>query len=49
MWQGRDFAPAMQLVGEFLERPSGISVWQGEEIGIRPAIDEVLLWIKRFD
>lgn len=38
-----------QLVGEFLERPSGISVWQGEEIGIRPAVDEVLLWIKRFD
>ncbi len=38
-----------QLCGAFLEHPSGNTVWREEKIQITPAVEEVLLWIKRFD
>lgn len=38
-----------QLVGEPLEEPFGNHVLQGEEIPIRPAVDQLLQWIKQHD
>ncbi len=37
-----------QLVGEIVDKPCGISVFQGNQIEIRPAIEETFLWIKNF-
>lgn len=38
-----------QLVGDFVEQPSGVSVFDGEKIEIRPAVEETFLWIKSFE
>ena len=38
-----------QLCGEFLNDPSGNTVWADEVIQITPAVEEVFLWFKRFD
>ncbi len=37
-----------QLVGEFIEKPCGISVFDGNQIEIRPAVEEVFIWIRNF-
>ena len=38
-----------QLYGEFVESPSGNTLWQGESLQIKPAVEEAFLWIRRFD
>ena len=38
-----------QLCGEFLRNPSGNVNWGEEVIQITPAVEEVFLWIKRFE
>ncbi len=38
-----------QLVGEPIENPSGIDVFNGEKLKIKPAVEEVFLWIKNFN
>lgn len=37
-----------QLVGELVENPCGISVFEGNPIEIRPAVEEVFIWIRNF-
>ena len=37
-----------QLVGKIIEKPCGISVFQGEQIEIKPAVEEVFIWIRNF-
>lgn len=37
-----------QLVGDFIKKPCGIDVFEGEKIGITPAIEEVFIWIRKF-
>ena len=37
-----------QLVGEFVEEPCGNDVLDGEKIQIRPAVEEVFIWIRNF-
>ena len=38
-----------QLYGEYLENPSGKNSLGGETLQITPAVEEVFLWIRRFD
>ena len=38
-----------QLVGDFLENPSGNTVFGDESLKITTAVEDVFLWIKRFD
>ena len=38
-----------QLFGEFLEKPTGNTALRGESIKITTAVEDVFLWIKRFD
>ena len=38
-----------QLVGEPIASPCGNAVFDGEEIKITPAVEEVLVWIRSFD
>ena len=37
-----------QLVGEIIENPCGVNVFQGKQIEIRPAVEETFIWIKNF-
>ena len=38
-----------QLFGDFVEKPCGSIELRGETLQIKPAVEEVFLWIKRFD
>ncbi len=38
-----------QLVGEPIEHPAGNSIFAGKPLQILPAVEEVFLWIRRFD
>ena len=38
-----------QLYGSFVENPCGNDVFNGETIKIKPAVEETLMWLKRFD
>ena len=38
-----------QLFGAFLEKPAGNTVFGGESVKITTAVEDVFLWIKRFD
>ena len=38
-----------QLVGENIVAPCGKDVFEGERIEIKPAVEEVFIWIKSFD
>ena len=38
-----------QLCGDFVQNPCGNSDFDGERLDITPAVEGVLLWIKRFD
>lgn len=37
-----------QLVGKNIENPCGVSVFQGEQLEINPAVEEAFIWIKNF-
>lgn len=37
-----------QLVGDFIDNPSGINFFGKEEIKITPAVEEVFMWIRNF-
>lgn len=37
-----------QLVGEAVENPCGVSTYNGEQIVIKPAVEETFIWIKNF-
>ena len=38
-----------QLVGEPIAQPVGNTAFEGQELKITPAVEEVMLWIRRFD
>lgn len=38
-----------QEAGEVVQNPSGNTLFQGENLQIKPAVEESFLWIKRFD
>ena len=38
-----------QLCGEAVQNPCGVTVFEGNSFSVTPAIEEVLLWIRRFD
>lgn len=38
-----------QLVGENVLNPSGIILFEGEKIQVKPAVEETFIWIKSFD
>lgn len=38
-----------QLVGDAVENPSGVTVLDGQEIIVRPAVEEALIWMENFN
>lgn len=38
-----------QSVGEPVESPCGIYIFEGEKLQIKPAVEELFIWIKNFD
>ena len=38
-----------QLVGESILKPCGVDVFDGNKIDIKPAVEEVFIWMKSFD
>lgn len=38
-----------QLVGQPIDNPSGNALFEGQSIPIRPVVEDVFLWIRRFD
>ena len=38
-----------QLVGEAVESPSGIDVFEGEKIPVTPAVEETFIWMNNYN